>query len=259
MNSSLYEGIVVHRRFRPTAHHFAYTLFMLYLDLEEIDEVFRGRLLWSSRFPTVGRFSRKDFLGDPTVPLDDAVREAVQTELGSRPAGPIRLLTQLRYFGFFLNPVCFYYCFDKNEEHIEAVVAEVTNTPWGEKQVYVWPGDGIGLTDDRPKRLFPKEMHVSPFMAMEQHYRCTLTAPGDAVVSRIQNIDKEGRIFEATLALKRRALTTANLSRMLLNYPFMTGKIAIAIYVEAFRLWRKRIPFVRHPGKKSQHKEALNS
>ena len=259
MNSAIYEGIVVHNRYRPARHRFVYNLFMLYLDLNEIEHVMGRRILWSAKFPTLARFRRRDFLGDPKVPLNHAVRDAVEAEIGNRPTGPIRLLTQLRYFGYFINPVCFYYCFDDAGENVETVVAEVTNTPWGEKHVYVWSGSSVGLRPKSRRALHPKAMHVSPFMEMDQHYRCTLTVPGEVLVSRIQNIDDDGRIFEATLGLRRRPLSTANLTRMLLNFPFMSGKIAIAIYFEAFRLWRKRIPFVPHPNKKSQPEEALNS
>ena len=86
---------------------------MAYLDLSELGEVFKGRWLWSTRRAAVARFAREDHLGDPRVPLDEAVRELVEAKSGRRPRGPIRLLTHLRYFGYVFNPVSFYYCYDE--------------------------------------------------------------------------------------------------------------------------------------------------
>ena len=118
--------------------------------------------------PRLLRFRRRDYLGPRAIPLDRAVRDAVEGRTGSRPEGPIRLLTQLRSFGHYFNPVTFYYCLDARGDGVEAVVAEVTNTPWGERHAYVLPG---GRADH------PKLLHVSPFMAMDHEYSCRATPP----------------------------------------------------------------------------------
>jgi cyclopropane-fatty-acyl-phospholipid synthase len=57
------------------------------------------------------RFRRGDYLGDPHVGLAEAVRSLIECRTGSAPAGPIRVLTHLRTFGYCFNPVSFYYCF----------------------------------------------------------------------------------------------------------------------------------------------------
>ena len=139
MQSCLYNGWVRHRRFAPRAHAFRYRLFMAYLDLTELDHVFRGRWFWSTRRPALAWFRRADYLGNPSVPLDQAVRDAVERDTGMRPRGPIRLLTHLRYFGHGFNPVSFYYCFDPADTRVETIVAEITNTPWAERHAYVLP------------------------------------------------------------------------------------------------------------------------
>jgi DUF1365 family protein len=130
MHSAIYHGWLRHRRHAPSRHAFRYRLFLMYLDLAELDTVFRGRWLWSARRMALARFDRTDHLGDPDVPLDRAVRDLVESRGGRRPAGPIRLLTHLRYFGHCFNPVSFYYCFDAGDTRVETVVAEVNNTPW---------------------------------------------------------------------------------------------------------------------------------
>ena len=116
---------------------FRYPLFMAYLDLDELPELFDGRLLWSARRPAVAWFRRADYLGAPGTPLDEAVRELVLERTGIGLDGPIRLLTHLRYLGHCFNPVSFYYCYDPPGERVRAVVAHVTNTPWGERHAYV--------------------------------------------------------------------------------------------------------------------------
>ena len=135
MHSALYQGWLRHRRRAPRAHAFAYPLFMAYLDLAELDRVFAGRWLWSARRAAPARFAREDHFGDPALPLDEAVRRLVHERTGRRPAGPIRLLTHLRYFGYVFNPVSFFYCYAGDE--VQTIVAEVNNTPWGERCMYV--------------------------------------------------------------------------------------------------------------------------
>ena len=133
MHSALYEGWVRHRRHRPVAHEFRFPLCMVYLDLDELPELFRDSWLWSAERPALAWFRRADHLGPPDAPLAQCVRDRVAAITGRRPAGPVRLLTHLRYAGFAMNPVSFYYCFDAGGERLEAVLAEVTNTPWRER------------------------------------------------------------------------------------------------------------------------------
>jgi hypothetical protein len=99
MNSCIYTGHVGHIRYPPVENRFRYSLFMMYLDLAELDHIFQGRTLWSADRPTIAWFRRRDYLGDTRLPLDTAVRNLVQERLGRRPEGPVRLLTHLRYFG----------------------------------------------------------------------------------------------------------------------------------------------------------------
>src|SRR6185369_12012749 len=139
MNSALYSGWIQHRRFGPGRNQFRYRIFMSYLDLAELPGLFRKRWLWSAHRPALAWFRRKDFLGPSDVPLDVAVRDLVQQRTGVRPDGPIRLLTHLRYFGYSFNPVSFYYCFSAATGALTAIVADITNTPWGERHQYVLP------------------------------------------------------------------------------------------------------------------------
>ena len=163
--SCIYEGTIRHRRFDPR-REFSHRLALAYLDLDELPGLLDGRLV--ARRPGLVRFRRRDYLGDPAVPLHRAVRDVVEDQTGARPEGPIRLLTQLRSFGHCFNPVSFYYCFEPGGERVQALVAEVTNTPWGERHAYVIEGkqrDSAVLAGE-----FDKALHVSPFMGMDHRY-----------------------------------------------------------------------------------------
>jgi DUF1365 family protein len=228
-------------------HAFTYRLFMMYLDLAELERVFRGRWLWSTNRPNVARFKRSDYLGDSTVPLAESVRDLVERRTGERPGGPIRLLTHLRYFGYCFNPVSFYYCFDRRDEHVETIVAEITNTPWKERHAYVLDERRNDGNRRRKRFRFRKSFHVSPFMEMEHDYNWRFSEPTDHLIVHMENERHGERVFDATMVMHRRPITGVELARALARFPFMSGQIITAIYWQALRLHLKRCPFVPHP------------
>jgi DUF1365 family protein len=239
--SALYEGTIRHRRFAVREHSFSYPLALAYIDLDELDGLLDGRLV--ARGLRLVRFRRADYLGDPSVPLAAAVRQRVAAESGVSIDGPIRVLTQLRSFGHCFNPVSFYYCFDRSER-LQAVVAEVNNTPWGERHAYVLPraGEGAVLGGE-----FSKRLHVSPFMGMDQRYAWRASSPGPALSVHIESHESGRRAFDATLSLRRRELTVGALRRMTWRYPAATLRVLALIYGHALALWVKGVPVHRHP------------
>lgn len=251
MNSALYEGFVRHRRHAPVPHAFSYRLYMTWLDLAELPEVFRGRWLWSARRPALSWFRRADHLGDPSLPLDEAVRRLVAERTGVRPGGPIRLLTHLRTLGYVMNPVSFYYCYGPDGGALEAVVAEVSNTPWGERHCYVLDSRQ-SLGDERRLRWrFPKAFHVSPFMRMEQLYDWRFSPPGKRLSVHMENEEGGRRLFDATMVLSRRELSGGALASALVRHPWITAKVAGAIYWNAARLRLRGAPFFEHPRRRA--------
>ena len=240
MQSCIYEGQVRHTRTRPVLHRFRYRLFMMYLDLDELPSLFEPRWFWSVRRPAIARFRRSDHIGPEEQPLAESVRDLVERETGCRPAGPVRLLTNLSYFGYCFNPVSFYYCFDEDGETLQTIVAEVTNTPWGERDSYVLPAEqNIGKST--AWRFQPsKKMHVSPFIEMDIDYDWCFSLPGDRLGVFMANAKEGVRFFDAGMTMKRKEIGAASLARVLVTFPFITVKIFGAIYWQALRLWLKR-------------------
>jgi DUF1365 family protein len=222
MNTLVYEGSIRHRRFAERHKEFTHKVALAYLDLDEPAP--SGRLV---------RFERSDYLGDPRQPLPEAVRDLVEERTGNRPTGPIRLLTQLRSFGHCFNPVSFYYCFG---DRLEAVVAEVTNTPWGERHSYVVAGNGPVIKGDSEKVL-----HVSPFMGMDHQYQWRVADPGETLSVHIESRRDGALAFDATLSMRRR--------------PFSPGKLVLGnarvlalIYGHALGLKLRGVGVHPHPG-----------
>ncbi|MDH3282614.1 MAG: DUF1365 domain-containing protein [Gammaproteobacteria bacterium] len=248
MHSCLYVGQVRHRRRKPVPHEFRYRLFMVYLDLDELPYVFRGRWMWSTKRPNVAWLKRSDHLGDARIPLSTAVRDFVARHTGRPPQGPIRLLTHLRYFGHGFNPVSFYYCFDRAGERVETIVAEVNNTPWGEQHCYVLSADQ-DLRRQVQRFQLRKEFHVSPFMPMQIDYDWRFSTPKEGLSVHMASGKGESAIFDATLRLRRRDMSSASLMLVLVQYPLMTIRVIGAIYYQALKLWFKGVPVHTHPDK----------
>ncbi len=280
-SSAIYVGWVRHRRFAPISRAFTFPLYMLYLDLDEIDSILQASRLWASetrrRAISLGRFARRDYLGDPSKDLRAEVLDRVEGALGFRPLGPIRLLTHARQYGYVFNPVSFYYCFDREpstgRESLASIVADITNTPWKERHAYVLDcrseNDPSACVGTRPKRFrFDKAFHVSPFLPMGISYDWSFSVPcqredsglgihmtlresgeGDGVAGPGTPSMPRRRVFDATLRLKRRTIGRRSLDAMLLRFPFMTARVIVGIHWNALILWLRRVPVIPHPAR----------
>jgi len=225
-------------------------MFMAYLDLDELDLVFSLTRWWSMSAWSPARFVRDDYLRRGNLGLAASVRRCVEEQLGVRVSGPIRMLTHLRMFGYVFNPVTFYYCFNVSGDSVEAVVAEITNTPWKERYAYALPTSSACRAGRALRWRFGKEFHVSPFLPMGLEYDWALTPPAETLFVHMVVRDRRSerpRVFDATLQMHRRELTPSSMRSVLLRYPLLTARVFGRIHFEAARLWLKRAPVFAHP------------
>ncbi|MDQ7826537.1 MAG: DUF1365 domain-containing protein [Candidatus Eremiobacteraeota bacterium] len=231
-------------------NHFKYPLFMMFIDLEELTELFKASPLWSAGGFNLAWFRRKDYMEPHDRTLAEAAKEAIRKQTGSACAGPVRVLTHLRYFGHIFNPVTFYYAYDEQGKEIEAIAAQITNTPWGERFTYVLDAASLGKERTEWTFTFGKNFHVSPFMPMDLTYEWTFRKPAEELFVRMHTVRNSTRFFTAALSLQRKEITGAALHRLLLTYPFMTVKVVLRIYWQALRLNIKKAPVYEHPQEK---------
>jgi len=248
MQSCIYEGTIRHRRFRPRPNRFQYRLFFMFLDLAELPTLFDQHPFWSYEGVNVASFRRRDHFGDPLIPLAQAVADLVEDRLGRRPNGPIRLLTHLRYYGHCFNPASFYYCYNAADTGVETIVVEIHNTPWRERHCYVLGAE----QNEHPvkswrRHQFAKAFHVSPFIDMDIHYDWRFREPQESLQVHMIDYQDGEKLFDASLALKRRLITRSSLNGLLIRYPVLTGKVIAMIYWQALRLVLKKTPFFAHP------------
>lgn len=254
MHSAIYQGKLRHRRFHPKRHEFTYNSTLFYIDLDELPELFSGVRGWSLNRKNIGSFLRSDYLGDPSIPLKDAVRSKVKALAGSCPLGPIRMLTNLRMWGFCFNPVTLYYLFEADANCPSVILAEVNNTPWNERHCYLVQ---CSSQSGKTKTEFEKKFHVSPFNPLDMVYHWVSTNPDENLLVHMENhappIQKKltGTTnpichMDATLNLRRYAWSPILLKRLLWFQPWAAIKVPLAIYWQAARLFFKGAPVYSH-------------
>lgn len=245
-------GWVRHRRFTPVNHAFLYKLNMKCINIERAFKDF-DHLCYSNK-PNLVWFRRQDYLNPKTPNLKQAVLSLIEQRTGIALNGPVFMLTQVRQLGLNFNPVTFYFCFD--EEHAcQVILAQITNTPWGERHTYLLscnPEFGqYGIQGVKRHNIevyeFQKRFHVSPFHPMDMHYRWSFKLTDSGIIVHMINTKNNVKHFDATLNLKWAYCTQKNLTKALIENPCMSVKVVAGIYWHAFKLWLKGSPFYPHP------------
>ena len=217
---------------------------MPFVDVEKISHITHRAIGWGSRRLAPARFIRSDFIGDEKLTVAEAVKQRIFEETNQHFEGRIFLLANWRYFGLQNNPIACYFCKGTSSERLEFIVAEVTNTPWGERHSYVLPVD---QSEALFQTEFQKELHVSPFHGMQQQYRWSSTVPDETLTIKLTNLENGQRVFHASLTLSRRAVTRFTGLYLLARFPFETAKVTAGIYWQALVLFLRRVPLFAHP------------
>ncbi len=249
---ALCEGTVSHRRNEHTGHRFDYPVSQVWLDPDEPNQLCEMHWAWSAKRPAPARFRRTDYgLARPgAISLADEVRADAAQVLGHSVEGPVRMLTQVRRWGWLFNPITVFLAWNNTDATTpSSAVLEVSNTPWKERHRYplALAQSGTDLV-----ARFDKALHVSPFLGMDFRYEFRLADRDDRIVLDIDVIDADGDVALTTgLRTGREAATHDNLDRSLRSTLPPTHRVSAGIHFQAARLWRKGVPFVSHPKKTS--------
>ena len=245
MNSALYTGVMMHQRSKPVDHVFRYNVCFYVLDLDELEELDDRLALFG--YNTTNLFSLRDadHIGDAGRPIKANLLAWLAERGVDLTGGRIMMLTNLRTFGYVFNPVSFFYCY-RADGSFACSIAEVANT-FGERRPYLLNEDNLVSNGKSRTWSQVKELHVSPFMGMQQRYEFVLTEPGDRVSARVDLFEGGERVFLATQTGKRHELTNTALAKSLVRYPLMSQQVTGLIHLQALKLWRKHVPLHRKP------------
>ena len=240
INSYIYNGKVIHKRFKPKEHFFKYNVFSLFIDLSELDQLNDSLNFFSLNKFNLISFYEKDHGDRDGSSLMEWVKNNLSVNKISTDNIKVKLLCYPRILGYVFNPLSIFFIYDKNENLI-SILYEVKNT-FGEQHTYVFKvqGDNKLIQNNCSKKF-----HVSPFIEMDCNYFFRILKPAEKISVIIDQYQSNEKILYASQDGKRTELTSSELIKSYLKHPLMTFKIISAIHFEAFKLWAKGIKFIK--------------
>ena len=238
-NSVIYNGKVIHRRFKPKEHYFKYNVFSLLIDLDELEIIQNKIKIFSyNKFNIISFYDTDHGQRDGTSLKKWIIKNLKDIGINNENI-QIKLLCYPRIFGYAFNPLSVFFIYDQNSRLI-SILYEVKNT-FGEQHTYIFKTDN----DKTIINNCSKKFHVSPFIEMECHYYFRVLKPSDKISVIIDQNDKDGKLLYASQDGNARELNEKNLIISYISHPLMTFKIIVAIHYEALKLWLKGIKFVK--------------
>jgi len=238
-NSIIYNGKVIHRRFKPKEHYFKYNVFSLLIDIDELEIIVNKIKIFSyNKFNIISFFDKDHGPRDGTSVKEWVIKNLKDIGIENHKI-QIKLLCYPRIFGYVFNPLSVFFIYDESSRLI-AILYEVKNT-FGEQHTYVFK------TEDEKVIIndCSKKFHVSPFIEMQCHYYFRVLKPSDKMSVIIDQKDKDGKLLYASQDGKASELNEKNLLTSYISHPLMTFKIIAAIHYEALKLWLKGIKIIK--------------
>ena len=240
INSSIYNGQVIHKRFKPKVHYFKYNVFSLLIDIDELEIIANKIKIFSyNKFNIISFFDKDHGPRDGTSVKEWVIKNLKDIGIENHKI-QIKLLCYPRIFGYVFNPLSIFYCYNENAE-LKAILYEVKNT-FNEQHTYVFP---VEKNSKIITQNCNKKFYVSPFIEMETAYNFRLAEPKETLSIFIKQTDPEGILLSACQIGRKEDISTKQLLINFLRHPMMTVKIIMAIHFEALRLWGKGVKLVK--------------
>ncbi len=236
LSSCLYDCSIWHLRREPRRNSFDVSTFMFLVDLNEINGGSPFNKTVDSPLARLYSLRNEDHIDSSPRDLREKLLTfiaAASPDLSSRIVG-IKLLTHLRFLNFVFNPISVYYCYDRHERMIAAVV-EVENT-FRERKLYLLGGE------EGFKQAFDKEFYVSPYSSVDGQFEFALNEPNDSLEVSVNHREREAVTFEAGMRAKRVELTSKSLATRTLRHPCSSLVAWLGIHLHALILFIKRFP-----------------
>ena len=239
MTSSIYNGTVIHKRFKPKVHFFKYKVFSLLIDLSDLNVLDKNTNFFSyNNFNLISFFDKDHGERDGSSLVEWVKKNLEENSINSENI-KIKLLCYPRIFGYVFNPLSVFFVYD-NQENLISVLYEVKNT-FGEQHTYIFKVENNNLLQHNCSKKF----HVSPFIEMDCNYFFKIIKPAEKISVIINQYQLDEKILFASQDGRRVDFNSKELLKSYIKHPLMTFKIISAIHFEAFKLWAKGIRFVK--------------